>query len=386
MLGEKNSKQINFVIVLACFLSVFSQLPIFVASERTQIVSFPIWIVSFALVLLASKGKIKADVLRIYIPTFIFVAIVLFHTVFTSSNYFSSSLLRAFLISLFVFTIGAMAGPFLLEEHLQSVMRAYIFATLIISIYIFINYFGFSFTLSSKVYAYASKNSVSQIIFTAILIMILKIHPEQKGVIISKWIAVSFEVILLMILRSRATIVGLIICIMILAVSKNTNKTLRNVILLVGSIFTVSLIFNNDFNRLIFNNILFAGRDASNLNSLSSGRVTIINSFPVLIKDNWLTGIGATYFECFPLSAILQFGLIPGLLMIVISVVPLIYSRKMSKISADWFLLYLLAVGYNLNSLFEGIAPFGPGIKCFFLWLLFGLLLTSNYEEGLEYQ
>lgn len=150
----------------------------------------------------------------------------------------------------------------------------------------------------------------------------------------------------------------------------------KKIIVIIGVILLLILLFISDnFNDIVLNNIIFAGRDINDLDNLSSGRISIIREFPILIKNNWLTGIGPFYFECFPLSAILQFGLFAGGILIYISLLPLITSIK-RKSNDLWEILYFLSIGYFINSLFEGLAPFGPGIKCYFLWLLFGILFS----------
>ena len=104
----------------------------------------------------------------------------------------------------------------------------------------------------------------------------------------------------------------------------------------------------------------------------------MINSFPEMISGNWFTGIGPTYFECFPLSAILQFGLPGGILIILISLQPLLVSFSRRNRSLNWNLLFLISLGYVVNGLFEGLTPLGPGVKCYYMWLLYGMLINRK--------
>lgn len=388
MKNYDNSRKLNqlqrtfsFIIISACFFSVFSQMPFLVNKGITQLVSFPMWIILFLCSVIFSNGKIKKSVGVIIIPSILFLLMVLIDSLFTLNDYFSSSLLYSFLISLFIFGIGILTEKWCSKEIVYKICCSYVLATVIVSLSIFVNYFGLSFDLSSKVYGYASKNSISQIIYTAIIILILKIKPEKTIYKACKIIIILFELLLLMFLKSRATIVGLVICVIILVLSKKTNRKLKNIIVICGICLIIALFTSAAFNDMIFNDILFAGREANNLDSLSSGRVSIINQFPEIIKGHWLFGIGATYYECFPLSAIIQFGLIPGMILIIISLIPLLFGCKRLKISEDWFLLTMIAVGYNINSIFEGITPFGAGIKCFFLWLLLGILLSKGTKK-----
>ena len=198
--------------------------------------------------------------------------------------------------------------------------------------------------------------------------------------------AIAFELYVILLLRSRATLVSLILAIFAIVFSRNVKKSIKVAIGLIGAIVIVLLLTNSSFNNFIFNNVIFAGRNAANLNELTSGRVDIVGSFPDKIKGYWFTGIGSTYFECFPLSAILQFGLPGGLIIIIISLQPLFASFRRRNESANWNLLFLISLGYSVNGLFEGLTPFGPGVKCYFMWLLYGLLLNQTVRtvEGKE--
>ena len=65
------------------------------------------------------------------------------------------------------------------------------------------------------------------------------------------------------------------------------------------------------------------------------------------------------------------------------------FARKADYKNEIWNILFLLSVGFIIDGLFEGLAPFGPGIKCYFLWLFFGIVLAFNnkahYEEVNHY-
>ena len=169
-----------------------------------------------------------------------------------------------------------------------------------------------------------------------------------------------------------------------MALSKNIDKRVRAAIAVVGISVIVLLFVSTRFNNFVFNNVLFAGRNASSLNELTSGRVDIITSFPRSISGSWLTGIGPTYIDCFPLSAILQFGIVGGIITILISLQPFFKSFKRRGASNGWNLLFLIAIGYSVNGLFEGLTPFGPGVKCYYMWLLFGILIGRTSELSNE--
>lgn len=283
---------------------------------------------------------------------------------------------------MFIFLVGNMGGKYASDEVIEKICLSYIIGTVIVSVSVFIQYFGFGYDMSSSIYAYQSKNSFAQIVFTAIILLMIKFKPQRKIHTIIKWGLIAFEILLMAYLRSRATLVSFLVAVVILVLSRNTRKSLKALVTIACIALIFLMLTNEPINEVIFNDILFAGRDSSNLDELTSGRVTILQNFPELISGNWLFGIGSRYFECFYLSAILQFGLIGGIILIIISFVPAYYGVLLSRTSENWYILMVIAVGYLVDGIFEGLTPFGAGIKCYFMWFLFGLLISrSNHRN-----
>lgn len=149
--------------------------------------------------------------------------------------------------------------------------------------------------------------------------------------------------------------------------------TLVGTIMLIGFI----LINNNVYNNVV-NGILLGARNANNLNDLSSGRlVRLLNNLP-LLQNNLLLGIGIKYIDCFPFAMILQYGIVGASIIfgfiIKLSNYILLKIDTNNKIHLATFLLF---VTYMINSLFEAQTPFGPGAKCFLLWMMLGFSLAE---------
>lgn len=379
---QKN-KLIEILLYGACLFSCLSQLPFFISGGMTQTVSFPLWIIAFLMLFLNSGWKIDRSILKLTIPSCFFVFFVLIASLFNSNaSHMSSSLFYSFLISMFIFLVGNMGGKYASDEVIEKICLSYVVGTVIVSVSVFIQYFGFGYDMSSSIYAYQSKNSFAQIVFTAIILLMIKFKPQRKIHTIIKWGLIAFEILLMAYLRSRATLVSFLVAVVILVLSRNTRKSLKALVTIACIALIFLMLTNEPINEVIFNDILFAGRDSSNLDELTSGRVTILQNFPELISGNWLFGIGSRYFECFYLSAILQFGLIGGIILIIISFVPAYYGVLLSRTSENWYILMVIAVGYLVDGIFEGLTPFGAGIKCYFMWFLFGLLISrSNHRN-----
>ena len=370
-----NQRIVEYSLYIACVLSNVSQLTYFVRNELTQIVAIPGWIILLIALVLSGKIHIEKRIIRILLLAGIYILWCCILTVFTRNSYFSSSLMYSFFISLVILILGNAASRTLNELSIYKFSIYYVLTTLLVAGVVFFEYFGIGYRFTSRLYAYSSKNSLSQIIFSAVIFMILYIKPQKNVYKGLKVLGLVFSFYILLLLRSRATILSLFICIIIIAFSSTTNKRLKFAILIIGALIAIGLLVSDSFSNLVFNNILFAGRDSSSINALSSGRIEILKSFPLRIKGHWIEGIGSLYYESFPLSAILQFGLFGGLLLIYISLKPLVSSILNRKVSREWNLLLILSIGFVVDGAFEGLTPFGPGMKCYCLWLLYGILL-----------
>ena len=381
---ERKNRVIEYSLYLGCLLSNISQLPLFVRAGLTQRLAFPGWILLVVAIFLSGRVKIRKLVLNQITLGVILVVWLLFDTLIIGKTQFSSSMFYSYMISIFVFLLGGLSSEYVNERVLRNVNYIYIGSMLVVTANIFIEYFGVGYDLATRVYAYSSKNSVSQIVFTAIILLIVRNKPETIFGKIIKFVAIAFELYVILLLRSRATLVSLILCILVIIFAKGTNKRIKGAVTIVAIGVVVLLFTNSQFNNFIFNNVLFAGRNTADLNELTSGRVNILINYPQLIGENWFTGIGPTYYECFPLSAILQFGIIGGALCIIIALQPLFKSFVSRHVSEDWYLLFLIAIGYSVNGLFEGLTPFGPGVKCYYMWLLFGIMLSRPVDGSHE--
>lgn len=372
---ERKNRYIEYSLYLGCFLSNISQLPIFVQAGLTQRLSFPGWILLTIAIFLSRKIRItKPTITQMSLGVALIIWLLL-DSLLISKFQFKSSMFYSYMISLFIFILGSWVSEYVNERVLENINRLFVVSIFLVSANIFVEFFGIGYNLSTRFYEYSSKNSVSQIIFTALILLIIRYTPQNAVGWLTKIGVIVFEMYVILLLRSRATLVSLLLCILVMVLARDTNRKMKAIICIVTLGVIVMLVVNEEFNNFIFNKVILANRSVANLNDLTSGRVSIISRFPQLIKGHWLTGIGPMYYECFPLSAILQFGIAGGILCIIISLQPLYKSFIFRHTSDEWYLLFLIAIGYSVNGLFEGLAPFGPGVKCYYMWLLFGLLM-----------
>ncbi|NLM60863.1 MAG: polymerase, partial [Clostridiales bacterium] len=143
-------------------------------------------------------------------------------------------------------------------------------------------------------------------------------------------------------------------------------------------------VFNETVYDFAIRNLLLNSPDKrsigfSDLNRISSHRFSYFETFATLFPGNELIGIGSYYMDNFYMEVILNYGIFIGLIIIALALFPLkvAFSFKNSNIESI-LAIRIIALSYAFNGIFEGLAPFGPGAKCFFLWLIVGVLLNRS--------
>ena len=372
------NRRFVFLVALACILSNISQLPIFVSTGITQKLNMPIWIILLLYIFLKKRIKILYSTFKILFALICIFELLLIASIFTKNSYFNSSVLQGLILSIFIYCLGTFVGDKFTDKDLKFISLSYVISATLVALSIYIEYFSAGFDITSRQYVYASKNSISQIIFTAVVILMFIRFENHKVLNLMKVIVIIFEIMLLMLLKSRATIIGFGICLLYIILGKRFNRKMKYFLTMVIIVGVIALLVNDNLSDMFIGNIMFAGRNASNLDSLTSGRVSIITEFPALIRNHWLTGIGSLYFECFPLSCILQFGIITGTLILGVSYLPILKCLQFNRRNIYCSIFILICVGYAINSLFEGLAPIGPGVKCYYMWFMYGILVARN--------
>ena len=331
----------------------------------------------------AFKFSQKEVVVFVGVVLSFFVGII-FLEIFGSNEYINSNLTYPIFLCLAVFLIGASSSKYMEIEDFKLVLLSFIISTLIVSIIVYQSYYmtGFQWGLTYSEYKFRGQLSQA-IAFSFFALITFFISKSLKWNII-KYIILAFFSLMLLMMKCRAAIVEIVVGIMMLVALKGVSQKTKRLTVVAILSFILILLINDKFYELIINDVIFYGRSANDLDSISSGRLTILSSFPQLLDGNILFGIGNYYFECFTLNAILQYGIIVGTLAIAIGAYPsfwsLVNKENIKNKEAGMFLL-ISSVASFICGVFEAIAPVGPGIKFYILWLSFGFLLGFNYKK-----
>lgn len=238
-----------------------------------------------------------------------------------------------------------------------------------------------NFDITSRVYAYSGKNSISQIIFSTFVIVFFLFKNESKYWNLFKLFFLISSFIILMFLKSRATILAFVFLLYVVF-KQEGFKRLKYTVLVVVLMILITLLINTDLRDVVIDSVLLAGRDSGNYNDISSGRMNFYSKFPNLFAANMLFGNGYIFSESFPLSVLLDYGLIGGVLVFFIVFSPIAYVLRNSEKDIIYNIFLVFSMAYLFNGMLEEQAPIGPGSKNFFLWVFVGYLMYRiDYNE-----
>lgn len=382
----------NFLVLLLCmviFITNISQMPVFSDEGITQYLSMPVWIILF-IYCLCTRRLPHLNAFGLMWPTVVLFMIVFMITISIDEAYLRSSLPIVLGIAMFITICGSACARGLTERDMSKIFTSYILSVLILGIDVYNGYLtGNSFSDLSYGYLYDEKNSASQILMSAwVLILFTKMRssPIVRIIYIAIMLFMTYEILML---QSRATIIGFPIA-LIIALQASKGKQGRNM-RLISCIFLFAIaiaVMNEYVWEILRDKIIYGGRIAGNIDSLSSGRAEEWMRFPDLFESHPFLGYGRLKNESFILTSLLEFGIIGGIPLIIIALCPLgfaLHTYRRYRNNSIFQMFTVIAIVYTLNGIFEQLAPFGPGAKCYFLWFIFGILATQYHIAKLHH-
>lgn len=381
MMNQKKDMLVVFVGIVI-FVTNISQLPRFVELGITQLITYAVWGVLF-LWLILRNGKIVfgKKILYIIMTSFIILGLSFFQTIFLKGNYLETRIIYSFCISIFVLFVSSLIPKVILEDkNMNYVLKMYFISISFVALGVYMDSFANGFDIMSRTYAYGAKNSVSQILLTGICCVFF-LNFRLKLFNIGKYLGAILISILLIMLKSRASLLGLVLLVILLLTSKYVKRNEKIVVFLLVISSVVIVLNNENLYDIIVNGVILGGREGGNIADISSGRTEQWKIAPQLISEHILFGRGAYKLEAFPISVLVQMGCITGGIILGMAIYPCLFAYKRVKEGKIYFLLLTVATIYFCNGFFEELSPFGPGVKCYFLWFLFGVLVNRRKGE-----
>ncbi len=391
---SKTTSSSYYWMIITVVLTNLTQIPDWVDNAGVKLLSYVPWL------LLAFKAVLRSRYTRSFYlgnQRYLYFLVICILGVCATLEILGNeginvSLLRPLLMCLFIYVISLNIALDIDNSKLNFILLAYALSSIFVTIFVYQTMLSSGFDWTSGVYAYNSKNSVSQIILTAVFFLIYLHGKKNKFFDIIIITTTAGLILSLFMLKSRASLLGIVIIVGSVLISDGYTRTTKFIVKITIIVFLMVIALNASFRTFFLDSIVFAGRDSSNLNSISSGRMDMINEFPVLFSQRPILGYGRYYVECMPLDALIETGLVGGVFFNIIAIAPIVYAVKAYrkyKQQVD-FLLIIVGICYYVNGFFEQLAPFGPGVKCYMLWLLFGFSVAWRkryaYKSTLDYK
>ncbi len=285
--------------------------------------------------------------------------------------------------------VGAEVQPLTKENQklLGWLLAAFWIGTLLVCGEIWLKYIKGT-SISQSRYVYSGKNGISSSILFALLISAyhyrtgIRAKPLWLSIVIGA--ASIFMAYVLLALKCRAVIFSIPFLIIIeIANTRNPAKYRQALAAASFGIGALILIFPTTRDLLINGILLSNGK--GNLDSISSGRITLISEAINVFKLSPVFGIGSYYVDCAPIELLVEYGAI-GLILALPSylLIPYILYKRRGSTKTEWNLLLLLCVIFLINSIFEAFTPYGPGLRTFMLWLLAGQVYSDMSGKTLK--
>lgn len=380
-MSNSRDNKLTIILGVICIISNISQAPIFLRLSFTKIIIFMSWLFLLGYILYKFKLGIDKHIQGILFLTLCFDLFITSAYIFTTRNYLSSNFIYPVHLCVFILVVSYFVGLITDNEVMSKISNYYIWSALIVGVNIYFEVFrGVDFENTTG-YLYGAKNSIGPIFLVAIILLLVY---YKNSISIIKYLILSFFIILLILLKSRTTIIGLIIATIyyVLFIVKS-NKV--KIVILSGIIIFLFYIFNDEYLYDFFvNKIMLNGKLDQGMDAISSGRLSHIDIFLEKFNGAYLIGYGKMYLESFPLAILISYGIIGSIPLFILSIKPLIISFKYRKNKKNNMLMkvvVLLTIVMLINGLFEELAPFGPGVKVYMLWLVFGLFLGRLAKE-----
>ncbi|OWV16439.1 hypothetical protein B7990_11920 [Fibrobacter sp. UWB4] len=385
MRKEVLSKETLFLCI-ACVLSNVSYYPALVSSGMGRIFAIAIWIflaitLLFRGVCFASSSFFHAHLLLYFIVTL--------NTVITSVvndvNAFYNHFFPVVTISTIILIVAIRYGLNFKTVDLKRICVSYYITTSIMAILLFAFYLRGS-DLSSSVYGYVfGKNEIAVMLVSSLIIGSILYEPDNRLKRVFKIVSILFLLTDILYLRCRSSFLGVIFLLGTLSIYSNRMTQKLRITVILG-LFAVTVYFfaNPDSFDTFLNQIVYAGRDASDISDLSSGRDVEVSMGLKLFRNSPLFGLGRmSTVDCFYVSALANYGLLAWPL-IAMALLPVIWAcTNLKKGKKEDLCFFILAFSMFFISLFEEQAPFGPGSRCYILWLMWGILLQINSRESI---
>lgn len=373
----KKSSLYRNLIILACILCNLTQIPTLYNNRMLSLGYSVVWLLLMVIMLVYDP---QIDI-RYFIFPVLFDAFCIILS-FSKGGYMSSDLFRPVNLCTFILLIGILAGKYLEESDLKKISSAFILSSLIVAIYLYFDIFRGVDWASTGGYLYGAKNSAGQIFLTAIILLALFFFKKQKVISV---ILCSFFGALIIMMKSRATLLTLVLVIIYIVLFAIKRPLYKGIGICIIIAVAITILTDESLYNLYVNQIMLNNKDINDFSAITSNRDVHYEFFEKYFGQYWLIGTGGTYLESMPLAVLMSYGVLGGIPVLLYSLFPLYVGMKNVNKREDYkiFCHTIISLGLVMwiNGIFEEQSPFGPGVKCYFLWLVTGVFLGYKKKK-----
>ena len=370
---------------LICGLSVisnFSYYPFFQETSWAHPAVMTIW-AAMVVILVLIPGKIRIQDRYLAVILFLYVLFILSNLtelVFGNTEVFGNIFFRNISMAAAVLLLGNRAGMHFTREEIEKICLVYMYAGFAMAL-AFLLFHARHIDFDSRIYTYNNiKNSISVIFLAASAAACFVFHPRNRLLLVIRTAGILVCMLAAALLRCRSVMLAyVLLAVLCVILPRGVTGGLRWPVLFMASALGLWMLLDQNSRWYILERIILAGR-SGNLDALSSGRLTLISQgLEVILKHPFL-GVGKyKTLDCFYVSVFVSYGLVLAWPAVFIAFMPLAAAIRYIKSNGkpEW-LLFALAVLFLTIALLEEQMPFGPGVRCYILWLLLGLLMGSG--------
>ena len=384
--AQKNSKSLNTIFLKAVVvITIASQIEFFEYIVR------PLMYVTWALLAISTlivnrKQTILSKFTIYYLFAYMGYVAYCGICVICGTDYFSGQYIRALFIPLMMSIFGDYYGTNMEWTEMVSVIKTYVITAFFVAIWVNCVYFqSYQTWLSSTMYAYTQKNSTAQIWCSAVIFVFYIIRPIKGRQLL--WYGIVLYLVLVTALSQCRTALLAMASIFVYSAIIKSNKGWLWIIILITCAFVAFLVPSiRQFFDQVFMISIYKGTD---LNTFSSGRIQLYIIALSEFAKYPLTGVGTYYVDCSYISILAESGIIGFIIIQSIWIlritrnIQIELGYKNHALYKNGFVVGI-TIFYFVESLLEGLPPFGPGVSSFMFWIICEVIFVKKFQKNIS--
>ncbi len=381
------------LLLFVCMISNISYYPDFVGVSTIRLVTIGLWGL-LAIVSMKTKLYLNQSMQTMLAAFFMFIMVSFVSFIAGNEAVFQNHFFFTIIIAIVILMVGLFLGNSFTKEDIKRLCKCYMYITVIMAVFLFLFYLRGTDIYSIQYMYRSGKNEIAVLLMCALAIVFTVYDPKNTIQYAFQFFSIAILIVDIFLLKCRSVMLAIVPMFLFVLISKKyLNKKFRIIFISLIAVGAIFLLLNKEYLDIIINQFIFANRDSTSVDDLSSGRLDQIKEGLKVFNENWLIGVGdRKTLDCMYVSILANYGILcfPIVIMAIYPVIwafKNLFSKKSNRDSIAVCFLFI-ALGMFIVSFLEELAPFGSGVRCYILWLLFGMLLgmesvsNSNFPQN----